>query len=103
MKNTTLSAIFLFLLILFFNCSDDNPDNNQPDDVLSLSVENISFDALGEKKSFKITSNSKWEIEKKSSGSWYTVTPNSGEGVAEITIDADENLEYSMLITYYLF
>ncbi len=89
MKNAALIFIISIILPLFSNCSDDTHET----ETLTLSVENLNFSDIGGKQNFNITSNTKWKIEKKDTDTWYTITPSSGEGNQEITIEAKGNLE----------
>lgn len=96
MKNTTIYWIFSpFLFFLFSNCSEDEKDEKEPEikEKLELSTPSLTFVSTGEPLSFTITSDTKWEIEKKSADKWYSVTPLSGKGNMEVVIEAQENLE----------
>jgi hypothetical protein len=93
MKNILQFTILLLLVQIINGCSDDKSGNSQPEEILSVSDENLSFKNEGEKKVVKITSNSKWDIEVSSTSTWYSVTPASGEGDGEITIETEENVE----------
>lgn len=92
MKNIVLWLMIPSFLFLFCNCSDDK-DEPIISESLTLSASSLTFVAAGEAKTFTITSNVKWEIEKNSAHAWYTVTPLSGEGDMEITVEAEENAE----------
>lgn len=92
MKNIAFWLVFPAFLFLLCNCSDDNKEPEVIEN-LTLSTSSLTFVAAGESHTFTITSNAKWEIEKNSADTWYTVTPQSGEGNMEITVKAEENAE----------
>ena len=60
-----------------------------PDPTLSVSPNSLSFAAVGENKTFNITSNTSWTIS--SDQAWCTVDHTSGSNNGTITVKADEN------------
>lgn len=55
---------------------------------LSVDVKTLSFEAIGESKTFNISSNTNWIITKPD---WCTISETSGSGNATITVTAAEN------------
>ena len=58
--------------------------------VLSANISSLAFEAKGESKSFKITSNTSWTISKPE---WCSLSLESGTGDANINVTATENKE----------
>ena len=61
----------------------------KPEEILELSVSELSFVKAGEAKSVSVTSNAAWSVA--SSESWLTVAPASGNGNGSITLTAAAN------------
>jgi hypothetical protein len=95
MKKTAIYLLTILFLFSFSNCNDNNGDNEIAES-LNLSETELSFKWTGEKLNFTIESNTKWEIEPIT---WCTISPLSGEGSMEITVEAPENKESTIIST----
>ncbi|WPR73463.1 cellulase family glycosylhydrolase [Algoriphagus sp. NG3] len=88
-------VLMLFVSLTFFSCGED--EETEPVN-LSLSTEILNFDAEGGTQTFTITSNSSWTIENASL--YADVTPLSGSGNSQVTVNVDSNDEETSRIFY---
>jgi len=79
-KLFSLLALCLFVLV---SC--------EPEPILSLGTESIEFDAAGGTQTVSVTANNTWNVLAESTDSFYTVSPQSGEGNGFITITVQPN------------
>ncbi len=93
MKKLTTYFLAIVFLFSFSNC-DDNNGKNEIAESLDLSKTELNFKWTGEELSFTIESNTKWEIE---APTWCTISPLSGEGNMQITVEVQKNEESSIL------
>lgn len=80
-----LKSLFLFMMLLagFTACSDSD-ENLQ----VTLSAREVKFDANGGNAKFTVQANGEWNITTDGQ-TWYSVTPLSGNGSAEVTVTAE--------------
>ena len=65
---------------------------SQPEYKFSTSANSVSFDADGGDKTFTITSDGNWTLEKASTAAWLTISPTSGSsGSVTVTLTATSN------------
>lgn len=83
-KYLTLLAAGLFLLAA---C--------EPDPVLTLNPETISFDAEGGIETVAVSANNTWNIVYENAEDFFTISPFSGSGDGSITVTAKPNMNSS--------
>ena len=82
-KTLNITSIFLFVLLLT-GCVKDPPPVLTPS---AMQVDVPNMQATG---TLSITSNAKWSAQ--ATGSWFTISPSSGDGDGVITITAQNNV-----------
>ncbi len=85
-----LKNLFLFtmLFISVIACSDDSNESKLALSVDSKAGNEVRFDARGGKSVFTVQADGDWNIETDGQ-TWYSVTPLSGSGTAEVTVTTD--------------
>lgn len=83
MNKLKVSFLFMMLLAGFTACSDSDEDMQ-----VTLSTGEIKFDANGGNTKLTVQANGEWNIETDGQ-TWYSVTPLSGNGNAEVTVSAE--------------
>lgn len=95
MKKTAAYFLVIFFLFTFSNCTD-NDNKVEPEEKINILEPELTFKYSGETLSFNIESNTKWEIDQ---NAWCTISPLSGEGNKQITVEIPENKENFIIST----
>ncbi|MDR1715528.1 MAG: CotH kinase family protein [Prevotella sp.] len=91
MKNKILYFTISLFLLSIISCSDKN-DEKEDIKYLSLSKNELPFSRQGGAQTFSIKSNTEWKIIAEEND-WITISPLSGKGNMNITVNASENTD----------
>lgn len=95
MKKLIVYLLTILCLFYFSNCTDNDGKVDTEERINILEPE-LTFEYLGNKLYFTIESNTNWEIDQ---NAWCIISPLSGEGNRQITVEVPENTENSIINT----